>query len=110
MLCRKELQMGDTGLEPVTSCMSSRHTSNVTPENKEVKTNEIRACTTACTGEPENEQNNTLKGVVETGPAEPISSDKKPAEGDLQELVGRLAKLTPEQRKTVLTLLDQEAK
>ena len=97
-----------TGFEPAASCSQSSDTSIVTPVNKQLTNGDVRACTCACTGEAENGQNNMLNGVVEKEPAEPTGSDKNPAEGDMQELIDKLSKLTPEQRKAMLALLDKQ--
>jgi len=46
--------VGDTGLEPVTPSLSSKGASNVSVDTKALTTTPSGACTTACTGEPEN--------------------------------------------------------
>ena len=69
-------------------------------EHKEVTNNGNVACTAACTCEPENGHESSQQVPPETG-------DKKPSDPEMVDLLSRLERLTPEQRRAVRALLDK---
>ena len=88
-----------TGFEPAASCSQSRDQVHTSLENKEVTTGSPIACTAACTKHPENENSDT-KNNEEPG------TDSVNGDMETGRLLGKISRLTPDQRKLLLDLLN----